>query len=69
MSDTKMLQAILDNVVTLKSDVKALDQKLTKRIDKLDRKLTRRIDTLGEELAVLDDDAQQEKNSIGLTLV
>ena len=41
-----MLQSILDNVVTIKNDVKSLDQKLTKRID-----------TLGKDLAILDDDA------------
>jgi len=52
-----MLQSILDNVVTIKNDVKSLDQKLTKRIDTLDQKLTKRIDTLGKDLAILDDDA------------
>ncbi len=57
MSNTKLLQAILDNVVTIKNDLKNLDRKLTKRINDLDRKLTKRIDTLGQDLAILDDDA------------
>ncbi len=53
MTDTKVLQSILDNVITIKNDIKALDKKLSNKIDKVDK----RVDKLGKSLAYLEDDA------------
>lgn len=52
MSDTKMLQTILNTVVSLRQDVQQLD----KKIDTVDNKLTKRLDKIGSQLAYLEDD-------------
>lgn len=57
MSDTKMLQAILDKVSTVDRKVDKGFKDVNKRIDKTDEKLTKRIDKLGFQLAELADDA------------
>lgn len=53
MSDTKILQSILDGQSSIKSDIKDVRTD----IKKLDSKLTKRIDKLGFDLAELQDDA------------
>jgi hypothetical protein len=62
MTDTKMLQAIASSVSLIRSDIKSLDEKLTKRIDDLDEKLTDRLDSQGASLAYLEDDAPTIKD-------
>jgi hypothetical protein len=63
MSDTKILQMILDTVsafrrqvtaefVEVRKDIKKLDEK----IDGVEQRLTKRIDKLGNQLAYLEDD-------------
>ena len=53
MSDTKILQAILDGQVKIREDIQSLD----KKIEGVETRLTQRIDNLGESLAYLEDDA------------
>ncbi|CAN5331085.1 hypothetical protein BH10PAT1_BH10PAT1_0130 [soil metagenome] len=62
MSDTTILQAILDNVVTIKSNVKRLEEKM----DKGFKDVNKRIDILGNDLAILDDDSptREEHNTL-----
>ncbi len=64
MSDTKLLQAILDRVSSVDKKTDSLEQKMDKgfkdvneRINVLDGKLTERIDKLGLQIARLEDDA------------
>ena len=49
MSDTKVLQAILDGQVTIREDIRRVDKKVDKNGE--------RIDKLGVQLAELSDDA------------
>lgn len=53
MSDTKLLQTILDKVSAVQVDIKRLD----KKIDGVEERLTKRIDAIGMRLAYLEDDA------------
>ena len=57
MSDTKMLQVILDKVSTVDRKVDKGFKDVNERIDKTDEKLTKRIDKIGLQLAELADDA------------
>ncbi len=64
MSDTKLIQLVLDKVSALDKKVDSLDKKVDsldkkfdKRIDELDEKLTKRLDTIGLNLARLEDDS------------
>lgn len=52
MPDTKILQSILDGQVSIRQDIKKVEQNLSKEI-KINRK---RIDKLGLQLARLEDD-------------
>jgi hypothetical protein len=49
MTDSKMLQAILDGQKSLKEDIRRVEKKVEENGS--------RIDMLGKQLAVLDDDA------------
>ena len=66
MSDNKMLQAILDNVVEIKSDIKNLREETRTGL----KRVNGRIDLLGKELAVLDEDAptreEYDKQSLSI---
>jgi hypothetical protein len=66
MSDTKLIQLILDKVTTIDNKVDALDKKLTNQITDLDKKLTKRIDTIGLQVANLEDDAPTIEEFNGL---
>ena len=57
MSDTKMLQAILDGQSSIREGMEDGFGKVNKRIDKLENKLTQRIDKIGKQVAFLEDDA------------
>ncbi|KKQ40769.1 MAG: hypothetical protein US60_C0053G0006 [Microgenomates group bacterium GW2011_GWC1_37_8] len=57
MSDTKMLQSILDKVSTLDRKVDGGFKEVNQRIDRTEKNLTIRIDKLGLQLANLEDDA------------
>ncbi len=59
MSDTSLLQTILDgqtnireDIANVREDVKKLDQK----IDKVENRLNERLDKIGLQLAYLEDD-------------
>lgn len=62
-SDTKLLQAILNNQNSLSEKIDHLDQKVVdidQRIDSMDKKIdghTERLDKIGGQLAYLEDDA------------
>lgn len=61
-NDAKLLQAILDGQ-------KALETRLSEKIDKLDQKVEKngkRIDNLGKQLAYLEDDAPTREEFDGL---
>ncbi|QQS38526.1 hypothetical protein IPM62_04035 [Candidatus Woesebacteria bacterium] len=53
MSDTKILQAILDGQVQIRKDIKYVEEKLSKKIDKNGS----RINKLGLQIAELEDGA------------
>lgn len=53
MSDTKILQSILDGQSSIRKDIKEVKEELKKT----ETKLTKRIDTLGLQIANLEDDA------------
>jgi len=53
MSDTKMLQTLIDGQSTIRNDIKGLKGDLKRTDDKL----TKRIDKIGLELTELSDDA------------
>ena len=68
MTDTKLIQILIDSVASLRKDIldrfDKIDKKfenkfdlLDKKIDKLDIKLTTRIDKIGKQVAYLEDDA------------
>lgn len=57
MSDTKMLQMVLDKVSSVDKKVDKGFKQVNKKIDRLDNKLTGRIDKLGTQLANLEDDS------------
>ena len=54
MSDTKILQSILDGQVLIRKDIKQLEGKVDSGFEKVHG----RIDKLGLQLARLEDDAQ-----------
>lgn len=71
MTDTKLIQILIDNVAAFRKEmndkfdkldkkfdgrIDQLETKLTKRIDDLDSKLTKRIDKIGRQVAFLEDD-------------
>lgn len=62
MSDTKLLQAILEKVLSLDKKVDSLDKKM----DHGFKTVNKRIDTLGLQLAQLEDDAptREEFNAL-----
>jgi hypothetical protein len=63
MSDTKVLQAILDGQSTIRGDIKGVKEELKKT----DQKLTKRIDKFGLQLAELvADDAPTVEEFDGL---
>ncbi len=62
MSDTKILQSILDGQVTIRKDIKKVDRK----VDKVEKNLTTRMDALGKQLNVLDEDAPTRDEFDGL---
>ncbi len=53
MTDTKMLQAILDSQVSIKNELKDLKEEVHSGFEEVND----RIDKLGESLAYLEDDA------------
>ena len=53
MSDTKVLQAILDGQVSIRKDIKRVEKNLGKKIEVN----TKRLDTIGSQVAYLEDDA------------
>jgi len=64
MSDTKLLQGILNGQAALREEMNTGFSEVNSRIDKLDIKidgveerLTNRIDKIGSQLAYLEDDA------------
>ena len=64
MSDTKLIQAVLDKVSSIDKRVFTLDKKVddgfkhtNRRIDEVEKKLTERIDKVGLHLARLEDDS------------
>ena len=57
MSDTKLIQKVLDRVSTLDQKIDNGFKSVNSRTDKLDEKLTARIDKLGLQLASLEDDS------------
>jgi len=64
MSDTKLIQAVLDRVSSVDKKISTLDEKVddgftkvNKRMDGMERKLTARIDKLGLQIARTEDDA------------
>ena len=61
MSDTKMLQAILDRIVVMNNEINSKLDKLDKKVDGVEQRLTERIDRLGSQLAYLEDDAPTNK--------
>lgn len=61
MSDTKMLQIVLDKVSSVDKKVDKGFKGVNDKIDNLDKKLTKRIGKLGSQLAYLEDDAPTTK--------
>jgi len=60
MSDTKILQAILDGQVQIRKQLTETKESLEKKIDSVDKKVgttNERIDKLGLQIARLEDDA------------
>ena len=57
MSDTKLLQSILDKVSTVDRKVEKGFKDVNQRIGDTEKRLTDRIDKLGLQLAELSDDA------------
>jgi len=53
MSDTKILQSILDGQTSIRKDIKEVKEELKKT----EIRLTKRINTLGLQIANLEDDA------------
>ena len=53
MSDTKILQSILDGQTSIRKDIKEVKQNL----EKTEKRLTVRIDKLGLQIVNLEDDA------------
>ena len=53
MSDTKLLQAILKNQVSMKDDIKNLE----KKVDTGFKDVNQRLDAIGKSVAYLEDDA------------
>ncbi|MBU0998301.1 hypothetical protein KJ570_02130 [Patescibacteria group bacterium] len=53
MSDTKILQSILDGQTSIRMDIKEAKEELKKT----ETRLTKRINTLGLQIANLEDDA------------
>lgn len=64
MSDTKMLQAIINGQSSIKSELLTKIESVAKKVDEVkdelkltEKRLTKRIDRLGFDLAELSDDA------------
>lgn len=53
MSDNKILQSILDTVISIRKDFKRLEDKMDKGFEEVNK----RIDTLSKDLAYLEDDS------------
>ncbi len=62
MTDTKILQAILDGLNRIGEDLKGFKNEVYKRFDKVDE----RIDKLGLQIAKLEDDAPTIEQFDGL---
>jgi hypothetical protein len=62
MSDTKMLQLLLDGQTKIRKDVKEVKE----AVIKVDEKLTKRMDNLGLQIANLEDDAPTIEEFEGL---
>lgn len=56
MSDTKILQSILDGQTQIRQDIKSVENKLSNLINETRLSLTKRIDKLGKQLVYLEDD-------------
>ena len=60
MSDTKILQAIVDGQASIREEIRDMEKRLTKKIDHVAEGVDKngeRIDKLGKQLAYLEDDA------------
>ena len=57
MTDTKMLQILIDGQTSLKKDVRGGQSKIRKEMKKGFEKVNSRINALGNQLNVLDEDA------------
>jgi len=57
MTDTKMLQMVLDGQVEIRQDLKRIE----KKVESVEKNLTTRIDNIGLQLAELEDDAPTRK--------
>lgn len=62
MSDTKVLQSILDGQVSIRNDIK----RVKKKVGKVEKNLAERIDKLGSQLAYLEDDAPTREENEAL---
>jgi len=58
MSDTKILQAILDNQISMKEDINGLEKKMDAGFEKVNN----RLDSIGESVSYLEDDAPTREN-------
>ena len=66
MSDTKMLQMVLDRVSMVDRKVDKGFKEVSKEIGKVEKNLTTRIDKLGFQLAEIEDDAPTREEHDGL---
>ncbi|OGM26895.1 hypothetical protein A2962_04495 [Candidatus Woesebacteria bacterium RIFCSPLOWO2_01_FULL_39_61] len=66
MSDTKLLQSILDKVSFLDRKVDNGFKKVYRRFDKTEKNLTKRIDKIGLQIANLEDDSPTIEEFDGL---
>ena len=57
MTDTKMLQLLLDGQALIKKELREGFKSVDGRLENLESKLTKRIDKLGLQIANLEDDA------------
>lgn len=57
MSDTKMLQLLLDGQAAIRKDIAQLDKMVNDKVDGVEMRLTTRINNLGKQIAILDGDA------------
>lgn len=52
MSDTKMLQAILDTVVFIKNDIKRIEEKVDSGFKKVNDRLEKRVKKIEKKIAL-----------------